>query len=442
MWIRTIAGVLLHPPKLKLSATNSTISATPGKNFVGAFGGWTLDGFNAGIFGLVLAPAMGELLLRSGHEVTAATIVYYGQLGVAIFLLGWGCAFVWGPIADRFGRLPAMSYSILVYAVFTFLAGFSQNIWQLFFFRFLASVGIGGEWAMAGTLVAESMPERLRPTFGGILHSGVYIGLLACSAVNYAVGIDLGWRWMFYLGIIPAAFVLYIRTQSTEPRRWLGVSNRCTPIPFSAFLAKVMRPPYRTRTLVNTLLLSVSLTGLWAGSQYLGAAIVNIATVQGVEQLAAQRASAIGLGLLSAFTILGCLVVPWLVERFGRRNTLALLYVFMIVGILGCFGWGYYARSVTAFLGFIPILGIGGANLAVFTIWLPEQYPTEIRATAFAFCTTISRFVAAAGTFGIGYTLARARTMGWPLALTAIPFVFGVALVYWARETRGEVLPG
>ena len=428
-------------PKLEASATNSTATATPWKNFVGAFGGWTLDGFNAGIFGLVLVPAMGELLLRSGQEATAATIGYYGQLSVAIFLLGWGCGFVWGPIADRFGRLPAMSYSILVYAVFTFLAGFSQNIWQLFFFRFMASVGIGGEWAMAGTLVAESMPERLRPTFGGILHSGVYIGLLFCSGVNYTVGIDLGWRWMFYLGIVPAAFVLYIRTQSTEPRRWLGISNRRAPTSYSTFLAKVTRPPYRARTLVNTSLLSVSLTGLWAGSQYLGTAIIDIATSRHIEPLAAQRVSTIALGLLSAFTILGCLVVPWLAGRCGRRKTLALLYLFMIAGILGCFGWGYYARSVAVLLGFIPIIGIGGANLAVFTIWLPEQYPTEIRATAFAFCTTISRFVAAAGTFSIGYVLARARTMGWPVALTAIPFVLGIALVYMAEETTGEALP-
>lgn len=113
----------------------------------------------------------------------------------------------------------------------------------------------------------------------------------------------------------------------------------------------------------------------------------------------------------------------------------------MIVGIAGGFGWGYYAGSMLAFFAFIPILGIGGGNFAVFTVWLPEQYPTEIRATAFAFCTTMSRFVAAAGTFLVGYAIAEAGTIGWPLAFTAVPFVFGLWLAYLAPETTGEVLP-
>jgi MFS family permease len=173
------------------------ISATQWKSFAGAFGGWMLDGFDLSIFGLVLLPAMTELLPRSGYEVNTATIGFFGQLQVAIFLAGWGCSFIWGPIADRLGRVPALTFSILVYAVFTCLAGFSQDIWQLSAFRFLSAVGLGGEWAMAGTLVAETMPERLRPRFGGILHAGCYFGILCGSIINYAVGISLGWRVMF-----------------------------------------------------------------------------------------------------------------------------------------------------------------------------------------------------------------------------------------------------
>lgn len=419
----------------------SAITARQWKSFIGAFGGWMLDGFDLSIFGLVLLPAMTELLPKSGYEVSTGTIGFFGQLQVAIFLAGWGCSFIWGPLADRLGRVPALMFSILVYAVFTCLAGFSQNIWQLSLFRFVSAVGLGGEWSMAGTLVAETMPERLRPMFGGILHAGVYIGILLGAVVNYFVGIDLGWRWMFYIGILPALFVLYIRSQTQEPGRWIKVSDRTRRRTYLKFLVKILQAPYSKRTWINVALLFVALTGFWAGSQYLGTAILTLAGQQGIERPVALRLATFGLGALSVFTIVGCLIVPWLADRIGRQNALALTFLLMIIGIAGGFGWGYYTNSMVAFLAFIPILGLGGADFAMFTVWLPEQYPTEIRATAFAFCTTMSRFVAVAGTFVIGYAIASAHTIGWPLALTAVPFVFGLRLAYLAPETKGEVLP-
>jgi MFS family permease len=423
------------------NAIESKITANQWKSFIGAFGGWALDGFNVGIFGLVMAPAMAELLPKSGYQVNDATIGYFGQLGVAIFLAGWGCSFMWGPIADRVGRLPAMMYSIVVYALFTCLAGFSQNIWQLSLFRFIAAIGIGGEWAMAGTFVAETMPERLRPMFAGILHSGVYVGTLLCSVVYYVVGINLGWRWLFYLGVTPAVIVLFIRSQAKESGRWVRVSGKTKNTAYSIFLLRILRSPYRRRTWLNVLLLFVALTGFWAGSQYLGTAIQTLASQQEIDKNLAAKLATLGLALLSIFTFVGCLIVPWLADRIGRRNTLALLFALMFCGIAGAFGWGYYAHSMTAFFAFIPIVGLGGADFAVFTVWLPEQYPTEIRATAFAFCTTISRFAAAAATLLVGHAIAEAGTIGWPLALTSVPFLFGIWLSNFAIETKGEILP-
>jgi MFS family permease len=419
----------------------SAISATQWKSFIGALGGWTLDGFDLSIFGLVLLPAMTELLPKSGYEVTVANIGFFGQLQVAIFLAGWGCSFIWGPIADRVGRVPALTLSILVYAVFTCCAGFSQDIWQLSGFRFLSAVGLGGEWAMAGTLVAETMPERLRPRFGGILHAGCYFGILCGSLVNYFVGINLGWRVMFYIGLLPALFVIYIRSQTAESGKWIKVSERTKKASFSAFLFKILQPPLRARTWVNVLLLFVALMGFWAGSQYLGTSILTLAAQQGIEKVVALKLATLGLGILSFFTIVGCLLAPWLADRIGRQHALIVTFILMIVGIAGGFGWAYYQNNMLLFFAFIPVLGLGGADFALFTIWLPEQFPTEVRATAFAFCTTISRFVAAAGTFLIGYAISSAHTIGWPLALTALPFFIGIGLAYLAPETRGQALP-
>jgi MFS family permease len=127
--------------------------------FWSAWLGWMLDGMDSVIFALVLAPSLTELLPNSGLEATPAEIGRIGSILFAAFLAGWGMAFIWGPIGDKFGRAKTLAATILMYAVFTGAAAAAQDIYQLGVFRFLAGVGIGGEWAQAGTKFAESWPE-------------------------------------------------------------------------------------------------------------------------------------------------------------------------------------------------------------------------------------------------------------------------------------------
>ena len=127
--------------------------------FWAAWSGWLLDGMDSVIYALVLVPALTELLPRSGIEATPANTGYIGSILFALFLVGWGLSFVWGPIGDRFGRTRTLAATVLIYSVFTGAAALSQNVYELGLFRFLAGVGIGGEWAMAGTYVAEAWPE-------------------------------------------------------------------------------------------------------------------------------------------------------------------------------------------------------------------------------------------------------------------------------------------
>src|SRR5215212_10347750 len=119
------------------SATRTPLNSNQIKGFWAAWGGWCLDGMDAFIYSLVLVPALRELLPKSGIEASAGNIGYYGSILFALFLAGWGMSMVWGPIADRFGRVKALMMTILFYSVFTGLCGMVGNIWQLAVLRVL-----------------------------------------------------------------------------------------------------------------------------------------------------------------------------------------------------------------------------------------------------------------------------------------------------------------
>ncbi len=432
---------LPESPRDKESARALPLTRNQRRGFWAAWAGWALDGMDSFIYALVLVPAMRELLPRSGIAATAGHLGYYGSLLFAVFLLGWGCAFLWGPLADRFGRVRTLSLTILCYSLFTFLGCLAGQVWQLGLFRFLAGLGIGGEWTLGGILVAEEWPERRRAQGAAWMHTGYYFGTFLAAVLNYLVGARYGWRVMFALGGTPALLVAFIRRGVAEPERWKQVEGRRSAR--EAFLA-LFRPPYRQRTLVNALLLLVAMIGLWAGSVYVPGAVTQIAARQGYGPADAARLASWATMLLSAGTILGCLGVPWLAGRFGRRGALAFFYLLMAISIAVSFGYVFYLAegALARFVACLFFVGLGGASFCVFTLWLPEQYPTECRASAFAFATSSGRFVAAGVTFLVGAGVARYGSIGVPVALTSLAFVGGLAVLPFAEETRGKPLPG
>src|SRR6202451_90966 len=177
------------------------------RGFWASWGGWTLDGMDSVIYALVLVPSLRELLPRSGIAATKGNIGYYGGLLFALFLIGWGLAFLWGPVADKFGRVPILMATILWYSAFTLASAGVTRVWQLALLRLLAGIGIGGEWAMGGTYVAEAWPEKRRVSGGALMHTGYYFGILVAGVLNSIVGSRYGWRAMFIVGAAPALLV-------------------------------------------------------------------------------------------------------------------------------------------------------------------------------------------------------------------------------------------
>ncbi|WP_321961262.1 MFS transporter [Paraburkholderia sp. J7] len=420
--------------------TKTPLNRSQIAGFWGAWAGWTLDGMDSFIYALVLTPALTELLPRSGYEASAANIGLAGSILFALFLVGWGLSFIWGPLADRFGRTRVLAGTIFMFAIFTGLSATAQSVWSLGFYRFLAGVGIGGEWALAGTYVAESWPEDRRKMGAGYLQTGYYAGFFIAAALNYTVGVHFGWRAMFLTGAVPVVVAILVLTRVEEPAKWQ--KSEASHVHRGRPLREIFGDVYRMRTVVACALLTIAIIGLWAGAVYEPSAVIQLATKAGANKAEAIRTASIATGILSIGTILGCLALPPLAERIGRRWTLAVYFAGMAVTIAASFGWAFYLENgLVPFIALLFVLGFFGGNFALFSLWLPEQFETRVRATAFAFCTSFGRFVGAGVNFLLGAAVLRMHTLGVPVALTALAFVLGLLIIPFAPETKGQTLP-
>jgi MFS family permease len=414
------------------------------RSFWAAWGGWSMDGMDSFIYSLVLVPALTDLLPRSGIPATTANIGVYGGLFFALFMIGYGMALIWGPIADRFGRVRTMMFSIFCFSLFTMLAAFATGVWSLAVFRFMAGVGIGGEWSVGAALVSEDWPEERRTMGAALMHTGYYFGFFFAAIANFFVGSHYGWRYMFALGGAPALLIGLIRNNVQEPERWeKKVQELGEKWTMHRAFFKLFSPEYRRRTIVNSIYLIVSLCGLWAGSVYAPTAITFIAERTGRTAAEGARLASYSTALLGITTVLGALIVPWLADWLGRRATLGIFYIIMLFAIWLTFGHVFYMQhnAIAWFMVCSVLLGLGGANFIVYSFWLPEQYGTECRASAFAFITNFGRFTAAGFTFLVGMGIRHFQTIGTPVAMSALIFLVGLALVPFGEETKGKSLP-
>ena len=424
--------------------TKTPLTTNQIRGFWAAWGGWALDGMDSFIYALVLVPALRELLPLSGIAANNASIGRYGGLLFALFLIGWGMSLVWGPIADRFGRVRTLIITILFFSVFTLLSAFATGVWMLAIFRLLAGVGIGGEWSMGGTFVAEEWPEDRRKMGAGLMHTGYYLGFFLAAIANFYIGGHYGWRAMFVVGGIPALLVAFIYYGVREPSRWENKRHQLEEQwgAKRSFLY-LFSPEYLRRTVLNSTYMLVSIIGLWAGSVYVPASVTFLAAGQGLSVAEGARLASYATMLLAVGTILGCLVLPPIAERLGRRLTMAIYFLLMLVFISVGFGYVFYLKqnALAWFMVCLFFLGLGGANFAMYTLWVPEQYRTECRASAFAFSTSVGRFIGAGITFLVGAGVSYFQTIGIPVALTSIAFVVGLMLLPFGEETRGKSLP-
>ncbi|MDQ1257114.1 MAG: hypothetical protein QG656_1716 [Candidatus Hydrogenedentes bacterium] len=401
------------------------------KVLLAAFGGWLFDGFEMGLFPIVARPALTSMH-GGGEGVDAFVGVWMGNI-TALFLLGAAAGgFLFGWLGDRIGRVRALSLSILTYSLFTGLGFFAQEPWHLGVFRFVAALGMGGEWSLGVALVMECWPDRWRPLLAGVIGAAANVGFLSVAAIGGMVSVTPdSWRWMWLVGVLPAFLVFLVRLFVPESERWKASTAHGPSAPFREIFSKA----YLRNTLLGIAFASIALIGTWGSVQWIPVWVDQmVGPSMPKAKAVVAMASALG-------AIVGCVIGPLIGGKVGRRPAFFLLCLSSLVvcGVL------FRADLVYGNL-FLFVVFLAGATTAAFYGWfplfLPELFPTRARATGQGVCYNTGRVFAAMGAvlggqlvgmFGGDYA-----RMG---AMITLVYLLGMVLIWFVPETRGKPLP-
>ncbi len=310
----------------------------------------------------------------------------------AAFLIGWalGGAF-FGRLGDIIGRSRSLSLTVLTYAAFTGLSFFAQTWWHLMIFRFLAALGIGGEWAVGSTLLAETWPKKWRPWTAAVLQTGVNIGVLVACGANIVLS-GAHPKWIFLIGVLPALLVFYIRRHVPEPETWAAARvGEAKPS-----VADLFRGATRRITLVSIGVCAFSLTAWWAFMFWQAQHVRSLPEVKVMTASARDTLVAWAFFGVIGISIVGNFVSGWLAQRIGYKGALVTMFSGFIVTMTAAFGTEHSVEAMTRF--WLPAVGFWSGVFGLFTMLLPPLFPTLLRTTGAGFCYNIGRIAAAVGT--------------------------------------------
>lgn len=397
-----------------------------------AFLGWMFDGVEMGIFPLIARPALQSMMPAAALGEDQFVGVWMGRI-TALFLAGaagGGLAFGW--LGDRLGRVRAMTLSILTYSVFTGLCFFAREPWQLGALRFTAAFGMGGEWSLGVALVMEAWPSGKRALLAGIIGTASNAGYLLIALVGLCFQVTReSWRWIMIAGAAPALLALGIQLLVPESERWKAAVQERVARP----VREILSAGLLAKTLLGMALASVALIGTWGSVQWLPL---------WADQMTGGRvpaAKAMAQILVSAGAMAGSFVGALAAGRLGRRPA---YFVLCVLSLVLC-GWLF--RCINEYgAAFLVLVTLVGATTAAFYGWLPlylpELFPTRMRATGQGLCYNSGRMLAAVGALTQGQLVAAyAGSYAKAGATITLVYAAGLALIWLAPETKDQPLP-
>ncbi|MCC7296673.1 MAG: MFS transporter [Acidobacteria bacterium] len=388
--------------------------------------GWMLDSFDVMLYSMVLAYLMKDL------GMSKATAGLMGSITLVASAAG---GVIFGLVADRMGRTLALRASILIYSIFTAACGLASSVPMLAVFRVFLGLGMGGEWASGAALVSETWPAEHRGKALGVMQSSWAVGYALAALVTAVIYPWLGWRAVFFFGVLPALLVFWIQTKVEEPAIWVEHREREAK-------AETARPSIRSiirgRLLGTTVLITImnaaTLFGWWGLNLWIPG-YLSLSRDQGGIGLSPRHMSSLVI-FMQAGMFLGYLTYGYISDRLGRKR--AYIAFLLCAAVLVIAYSGVRAPTALLFLGpFVAFFGTG--YFSGFGALSAELYPTSIRATLQGFTYNIGRVVSAVAPLVIG-SLAQTKGFGTAFLLVAAAFLFAAAMWIWIPETRGRAL--
>jgi MFS family permease len=399
--------------------------------FAGCWMGGIFDGMDSTLMSVVMPTAIGELARSTDKAIIGPIAAYVTSL----FLVGWMAGgVIFGLVGDKLGRVRSMIFSILLYALFTGLAGWAHTWPQLAACRFLTGLGIGGELVSISTFLAEVWPSRSRALAVGALITSYQAGVFIAGSINTLIH---DWRTAFWIGALPALLVIFLRLAMRESDKWVEARERerQSESPASHWSA-LFKKQHARSLLVGGLAFGGLLVGYWASLAWIPLWIQDLphGSLTGNERGLATMCQGLA-------AIWGCLMAGVFSNWLGRKNTI-------IWSSIGCFvasamlflGNTSFSVAVyweSALLGFFI-----GLVQAVMYIYLPELFPTLIRASGTGFCLNAGRFVTAIAVFYVGdiLKLVSAKHLGQVFFGNPLLSAYGVAAFLFSSAYLLSVL--
>ena len=414
--------------------------------------GWGFDVFDGLLFNYVAPNCVPTLLgIPLGTPAAKAAYQYWTGLLAAILLLTWAAGgILFGRVADRIGRTKTLLLTMLLYALGTSLCALAPNMPVLILCRLVAGLGIGGEWAAGASMVAEVVPEKRRVEAGALLYTSAPFGLFLATFANHQIaGVwlkgspEVSWRYVFACGLVAALVAFAVRAFVREPERWKSAAQVSAP----PEIRELFRPENRALTLSGLIPALIGLLTWWSCSTFIPNFATGLAqTAATAEHLAkvATQARIEDWKALATYSfnwggLLGTLLTIPAARYLGRRAMFGVYFLLSAVALFLTFGLSLPPETRLSLYFFIGLTVFG--VLGSFPFYLPELFPTRLRATGAGFCYNFGRIVTAGGPYLVGVVAAGGaysiqHTLFW---IGVVPLV-GLLLLPWVIETRGRTL--
>jgi MFS family permease len=447
--------------------------------------GWLFDTMDQQLFNLARRPAITELITpkadttapapsEAAAKETAATLAKdidkYGGVTTSIFMIGWALGgLFFGVLGDKIGRAKTMMLTILIYSIFTGLSALSIGVWDFAAYRFLTGLGVGGEFAVGVSLVAEVMPDRARPFALGWLQALSAVGNMTAALIAIVLGVlEVGgaWRIMFVIGTVPALLAIVIRSRLKEPERWQKAVQQVEGevagnAPKLGSIRELFGDPrWRKNTIVGMLLAFSGVVGLW-GIGFFSFDLIRVIfrrhfESQGLSPEVVKGQLTLWTGITSLVQNAGGFFGVYAFSRvtaiIGRKPAFAISYTIAMLATAFTFWFVGRLFGFVDILWMVPLMGFCQMTLfGGFAIYFPELFPTRLRSTGTSFCYNVGRLVAAVGPTALGlltsevYGRYKSIDDALPFRYAGVTmcavFLIGLAVLPFAPETKGKPLP-